>query len=218
VTDRTSSQMRHVGVYGRYARQASRLTVLGGVSRVKHDTVHGVTDGLASSSAHADYDSDSLFSRLEYGHTFPLGRTVSVEPQAGLQYARVKIDGFTEAGAGVLNLISRDRRLSSQRSILGGRVLKTFGPATATGTRVEVRAAWAHEFTLVGSVPMRFLGDTAGNDFDLTSPARFQNSAILGASVAGQAFRHVKFLTSIDGDLGGAIRLWTASVGVRAEW
>jgi outer membrane autotransporter protein len=141
-----------------------------------------------------------------------------VEPQAGFQSARVAIDGFTEDGAGVLNLMAPDRRVWSQRSILGGRAVKTFGRASGAGTSVEVRAAWAHEFNPLGSVRMRFLGDTAGNDFDLSSPARLQNSAILGATLAGDAFRHLKFLTSVDGDVSGAIKLWTASVGVRAEW
>ena len=81
-----------------------------------------------------------------------------------------------------------------------------------------MRAAWAHEFNPLASVRMRFLGDTADNDFDLASPARIQNSAILGATFAGEAFRHVKFLTSVNGDVSSAIKLWTASVGVRAAW
>ena len=33
---------------------------------------------------------------------------------------------------------------------------------------------------------MQFLGDTADNAFDLASPARIENSAILGATFAGE--------------------------------
>jgi uncharacterized protein with beta-barrel porin domain len=218
VVDRTSSQMRHVGGYARYARGASRVTALGGGSRVENETARSVSDGLAFGAAHARYDAGTLFSRVEYGHSFPLGGGVTLEPQAGFQYARVNIDGFTEDGAGVLSLVSASRRLSSERSFLGGRAVKTFGRADAADTRVELRAAWAHEFNPVGSARMRFLGDTAGNEFDLTSPARFENSAVVGATFAAKAFRRVRFLTSVDGDFGGAVRLWTASVGLRAEW
>jgi uncharacterized protein with beta-barrel porin domain len=218
VSDRTWSRMLHAGFYGRYTRGASRVAMIGGASGVTNNTARSVTDGVTSSSAHAAYDGGSLFSRIEYGHAFSAGPTVSVEPQVGFQYARVTVDGFTEAGAGPLSLVVPGRRLSSQRSIVGGRAVKTFSRATAADTTVELRAAWAHEFSPLGSVRMRFVGDTAGNAFDLTSPARLHNSAILGASLVGGAFRHLKFLTGVDSDLSGPIKLWTASVGLRAEW
>jgi autotransporter-associated beta strand protein len=218
VSDRSSSRMRHVGVYGRYAQAGSRLSVLGGVSSVANDTARLVSDGVGSSTARATYDGNSLFSRLEYGYTFSLGSNMRVEPQLGFQTARATIDGFTEAGAGVLNLVAPNRRVASQRSFLGGRAVKTFTRSNATDTRLEVRAAWAHEFNPLGGVSMRFLGDTAGNEFDLEAPARFQNGAVMGATFAGEAFRHIKFLTSVDGTFSGAVTLWTASVGIRGEW
>jgi fibronectin-binding autotransporter adhesin len=210
--------MLHVGVYGRYTRQASRFAATAGGSRVTNETTRSVTDGVTSSLARTAYDGDNLFSRIEYGHAFALGTTVGVEPQVGFQYARVDFDGFTEAGAGVLNLIAPARRLTSQRSIVGGRAFKTFSRASGDDTELEVRAAWAHEFNPLGSVRMRFLGDTADNDFDVTSPARMHNSAILGASVEGKVFKRVRFVTSVDGDLSSTIKLWSATVGVRAGW
>ena len=53
VSDNSSSQMRHVGVYGRYARNASRLSVIGGGSHVESKTARWITDGFALSSANA---------------------------------------------------------------------------------------------------------------------------------------------------------------------
>jgi fibronectin-binding autotransporter adhesin len=184
---------------------------------VRNETSRSVTDGIALSGARAAYDGSNLFSRIDYGRTFSISKTVSVEPEAGFQYVRVKVDAFTEQGAGVLNLMAPARRLSSQRSILGARTDKTFGPASAD-TTLELRAAWAHEFSPIGTVRMRFAGDTADNAFDLTSPARMHNSAVLGASLVGKAFKRLKFLTSIDGDLSGPIKIWTASAGLRAAW
>ena len=218
VSDNSTSQMRHVGVYGRYARNASRLSVIGGGSHIESKTARWITDGFALSSANAQYDGGTLFSRVEYGYAFPLGGRVSLEPQGGFQYARLSVDGFAEQGAGVLSLVAPDRRVSSQRSTLGGRVVKGFARADVEAARLEVRAAWAHEFNPLGSVNMRFLGDTAGNEFALASPVRIQDSAIIGATFAGDAVRHVRFLTSVDGDLNRAIKVWTASIGLRAEW
>ena len=218
MTDRTSSSMRHFAGYGRYTHGGSRFALLGGGSGLKNETLRSVMDGISSSMAQASYDGSTMFSRAEYGYTFSLGKTVSVEPQAGFQYARVTIDGFTEEGAGVLNLVTPERNLKSQRSTLGGRAIKTFERASAADTRIELRAAWAHEFSPLGSVRIRFLGDDAGNNFDLASPARIENSAIVGATFAGELFKRVRFLTSVDGNVGSAVKLWTASVGIRAVW
>ncbi len=218
VSDLTSSRMRHFGAYGRYVRAGSRLSVMGGLSTIKNDSARLVSDGIGASTARAAYDGRSPFTRLEYGYTFSLGGNVNVEPQVGWQAGWTTIDGFTEEGAGVLNLEVPDRRVRSQRSFVGGRAVKTFGRANGADTQLEVRGAWAHEFNPFGSVRVRFLGDTAGNNFNLEAPARFENGAVMGATFAGQAFRNVKFLTSVDGTFSGAVRLWTASVGIRGEW
>ena len=65
---------------------------------------------------------------------------------------------------------------------------------------------------------MQFLGDTADNAFDLASPARIENSAILGATFAGEGvpprqvpdqrqWRSEQRDQTVDG-----------SIGFRAEW
>jgi uncharacterized protein with beta-barrel porin domain len=80
------------------------------------------------------------------------------------------------------------------------------------------RAAWAHEFSPLGSIRMQFVGDTANNTFEVVSPARLHDSAVIGASASGKAFKRVKFVTSVDGDVSKAVKVWTANVGLRAEW
>jgi len=87
----------------------SSLSVLGGGSHVESNTDRWVTDGFAVSSAHANYDGGTFFSRAEYGYTFALGGSTTLEPQGGFQYSRLSLDGFTESGAGVLNLVAPDR-------------------------------------------------------------------------------------------------------------
>src|SRR5690606_20313102 len=172
MSDRTSSRMRNFGLYGRYARGASRLSLLGGVSTVENTTFRTVTDGVSTAAAHAAYDAQSIFSRIAYGHAIGFRGHVTLEPQAGFQYARLSMDGLAEEGAGVLSLIAPERRTVSKRSTLGGRVVKSFGASPDTGTRVEIRGAWAHEFDGLSTTRMRFAGDTASNPFDLSSPSQ----------------------------------------------
>jgi autotransporter-associated beta strand protein len=214
VDDRSTSSLLQGALYGRYTHGASRLAIVAGGGRVTNDTTRQVTDGFGAWGAHSTYDGSNLFGRIEFGRTLPIGPTFSVEPQAGFQYVRVSVDGFTEDGADALNLMAPGRHLSSQRALFGARAVKTFGAETT----LDVRAAWAHEFSPFGSMRVRFLGDNAANAFDITSPARIHNSAIVGGTVTGRLFRGVRFLASAGGDLSGAIKLWTASVGLRAQW
>jgi hypothetical protein len=55
-------------------------------------------------------------------------------------------------------------------------------------------AARAHEFDLLVAMTMRLAGDNARNGFDVTSPARLGNSAIVGSSSGlwrnGEHFRY----------------------------
>jgi uncharacterized protein with beta-barrel porin domain len=215
VSDRTTASMLQVAGYARYERGASRLAAIAGGSGVKNNTTRSVTDGVAFSGTHAAYDGSNLFSRIEYGRTFASG-SQRVEPQIGFQYVHANVDGFTEQGAGVLNLVVPARHLSSARSIVGARAFKTFG--RSDGVTLGARAAWAHEFSPLGSVTMRFLGDTGSSTFDVTSPARLHDSALVGASATGKAFKRLKFVTSVDGDVSRQVKVWTANVGLRAEW
>jgi hypothetical protein len=215
VSDESVSQGRHAALYAQYADGPSRLTFVGGVSRTKNTTSRPVTDGAGAWTAGARYDDRTEFARVQYGRTFALPGRLSVEPQAGLQYAELTVDGFTEQGADVLSLVAPERTVSSTRSFLGGRLVKTFGRSAA---RLEARAAWAHDFNTVESVSMRFLGDTADNAFGLASGVQLRNSAVVGGTVMGRVFRHLTLLGSVDGIAGGPVRLFTASVGLRADW
>jgi outer membrane autotransporter protein len=216
--DRATSRTLHGGVYGRYERAASRLAVIFGGSGGAIETTRAIDDGLGLWGAHARYDGRNVYSRIEYGQTLSLGRALRLQPEAGFQYVRVHTDGFTEDGAGVLDLLSPARQVSSRRSLVGARLDRLFGSQAGANTTFQVRAAWAHEFDPMGAMRMQFAGDNAANGFDVTSPARLNNGAVFGASLFGKATRRISFLTSFDADLSRRIKLWTASAGLRAAW
>ena len=89
------------------------------------------------------------------GHTWSAGATVGYDapvggltlgPFAGARYARVRTDGFTEEGAGALNLSIGGTRATSLTGSLGVRLGGVF---TADTVKVapHVRLAWEHEFS-----------------------------------------------------------------------
>lgn len=89
------------------------------------------------------------------GNTWSAGATVGYDapvggltlgPFAGARYARVRTDGFTETGAGSLNLAIDGTRATSLIGSLGVRLGGVFTADTAT-VAPHVRLAWEHEFS-----------------------------------------------------------------------
>jgi outer membrane autotransporter protein len=189
-----------------------------GLGDWNNNTVRGVTDGVTFSKAKAAYGGYGIFSRIEYGRLFEAGKSVVVEPQVGVQFTRTSLEGFTEDGAGILNLVMPDRRLASQRTRLGVRATTTLPFASALTLMVEGRAAWAHEFSPPGSVTVRFAGDTATRGFDLEAPEWARNSALIGASLVGSRGRRLQFFVNVGGEINRTVTGWTGDGGVRAGW
>jgi outer membrane autotransporter protein len=214
--DRTRARMLQVGTYGRYRKNASRIDGAFGFGGHWNNTTRSITDGVAVPVAHASTGGRSLASQIEYGYRFTLGNGIGLEPEAGFQYGRLRLDGATEEGAGALGLIIPDRRVGSRRTLAGGRVGKSFDRGTPF--TVEGRASWAHELNPIGDLHMRLVGDSWTNGFDLSAPDQLRNSAVLGFSIAGNRAKRLRFFANVDAEISGPMTNVTANVGVNRSW
>jgi outer membrane autotransporter protein len=214
----TTSRLLHVGFYGNYNRSNSRVGAMVGLGNWNNNSSRDVTDGVTFSKAKAEYGGYGIFSHLEYGRLFEVGKSVIVEPQVGLQLTRASLDGFTEDGAGALNLMVPDRRMVSKKTRLGVRATSALPFGSALHLMVEGRAAWAHELNPLGGVTVRFAGDTATGGFDLQAPELARNSALVGASLVGSSSRRLQFFASVGSEINRTVSGWTGDAGVRAGW
>ncbi|MEX0794492.1 MAG: autotransporter domain-containing protein, partial [Pirellulaceae bacterium] len=82
---------------------------------------------------------------LERGWIFR-SRAREIRPFAALNYVHVAQDGFTETGAGTMNLNVGDVRTHALRGLLGGRASWTRQTSSGVAFRPELHAAWMHEF------------------------------------------------------------------------
>jgi autotransporter-associated beta strand protein len=214
--DRTRTRMLQVGAYGRYRRSASRIDGAIGVGGHWNNTTRAITDGLAIPVAHASIGGTSLASQIEYGYRFTIGHGIGVEPEAGFQYGRLRFDGATEDGAGVLALVVPERRVTSRRTLTGARVGKSFDGGTPL--MIEGRASWAHELDPIADVHMRFAGDTWTDGFNLSAPDQLRNSAVVGVGIAGNRAKRLRFFANVDAEISGPLTNVTANVGVNKSW
>jgi uncharacterized protein with beta-barrel porin domain len=216
VDDHTSARMLQVGTYGRFHRGGSRLDGVFSVAG-DHNTVwRTITDGVASTPSKAGYDGRGIASQIEYGYRVPLGNGLSVEPQGGVQYGRLWLDGTAEEGGDVLGLIVPARRASSRRTLAGGKVTKALG-ILPSQLLFEGRASWAHEFSPLGDLRMRFAGDSVTGGFNVAAPDQLRNSAVVGFSLAGNT-RRMRVFANVDAEISGPATGWSGSVGLNRSW
>jgi outer membrane autotransporter protein len=109
-----------------------------------YDNERNVTVGgfnRVASSDHEGYDV-SAFGQLAYA--IPLDRW-TLTPSVSLHWVHLEQDGYTETGAGPANLIVNDTDHDAIRSVLGGRLSRTF---ELQGLKVmpEAWAGWAFDW------------------------------------------------------------------------
>jgi outer membrane autotransporter protein len=215
--DRTRAHLLQLGAYSRYVKNGSRLDGTIGFGGQSSKTTRLINDGVIAPTASARYDGRAFVSQVEYGHTIGLRNGFAIEPQAGFQYGRLSLDGVTEDGAGVLGLIVPDRVATTRRSLAGARIGRTFDNQTLP-LMVEGRASWAHEFSLLRDVHMRFIGDATTNGFDLAAPNQLRDSAVVGFSIAGNRSKGLRVFANVDAEISGPMTGWSGNVGINKIW
>jgi uncharacterized protein with beta-barrel porin domain len=134
--------------------------------------------------------------------------------QAGTQ----RFDATTETGAGAVSLVLPQRTTSSQRSLLGGRMTRTFGSAGRDTLFVEARGAWAHEFDPRGSMHARFAGAPDSDGFFIPPIGQLRNAAVLGASVYSGTRERFRLFADITSELGDDLQGLSGSAGFGFRW
>jgi autotransporter-associated beta strand protein len=212
--DRESGTFTHIGVYGRYADSSSRIDAAIGYSHVDHDVSRSMTDGINTVAAIAKNHGNGVAVQLEYGRLFDLTRTWSVEPSAGLQAGAFQQQGFVEGGGNVLALAVPSHTAQSERMLLGSR----FAYVPRQGVRMETRGAWAHEFRHLDDVLVHFNGDPSATTFPISPSMDLRNSALLGVGLGVEAGPRLRLFADFGGEIGGASRIWSGTIGLTRSW
>jgi len=179
--DRTSAKGGNLSLYAQY--EGKPFYVVGqlnaGVSG--YDSRRYI--GLTGQAADADYRGWQIGARVDAGMPLALGGGWQATPMAGLAYVHSRVDGYTESGAGALNLSVDESRNNALTGSLGGRVsydrtadgltwtpyLQAVASYDFAGRRPETTARFlpvgSPTFVTQGAKPARLGGDfTAGLD------------------------------------------------------
>jgi outer membrane autotransporter protein len=208
---RTRNQQ--LGAYGRYRDGAWYLDGIASYARQNTDASRLVVVGPLVRTASGSYDGHAWAAHLETGYSFGSGIT----PMAAVSWLRQTQDAYAEQGAGALNLNVPAQRFESFRTLLGARAAHTFQASGARWT-LEGHAAWAHEFDDPVAASARLAGDPTAAVFSVTGPAVPRDSAVIGAGIATELKRDLRFYADINTELNGQQRTYALGAGLRYQW
>ncbi len=183
-----SANNYHVGAYGGVGATTSYeagFGLLGALAYTWHDydTSRAITTGVFSQTASADYDGGTFNAQLRARYGFELAAAESnivFSPIVGFDFGEGRTDGFSETGAGGLNIITDSSSFSSRRSVLGFEIANTFSAGQKT-VKASIGAQWLHEFADVSQTTNLALeGSVTG--FTNVSPVQARDSFVINGS------------------------------------
>jgi uncharacterized protein YhjY with autotransporter beta-barrel domain len=141
---RTDGDSRQGSLYGNFARDAFSLSAVLSYAENRYDASRSILFGTTDRGAKSRYDGHQIAGYLEGGYTFG-SRGLEITPLVSLRYMRLHLDGFTETGAGSLNLTVDSRDYDMLQSGLG---VKMGRPFLREGARFlpEVHLKWMYDF------------------------------------------------------------------------
>jgi len=138
------------GVYAGYDSADSgffaNAYVVGGVNDLEQD--RRIVFGAVNRTASSDSDGWQLSTGAQTGYLFDLDRAGNWQagPVAGLTYTYLENCGYTETGAGALNLTVNSWDTDSLRSALGGKLRGRWQLSNDVALEPVITAQWLHEF------------------------------------------------------------------------
>lgn len=206
-----------LALYGRWLTDTQYLDASIGSSYHRSESSRRVTVGGFDRLASADYDAYGLSLSAEVGHTTYTSATDRITPFAGLAYAYLKRDGFSEDGAGSANLVVDGETEASLRSRLGVRVQTRYTTTAGREFDWDLEAAWAHEFQNRGaSLTAGFEGATT--IFTVDGPDLDRNRMQLGLGLHTALDDQRLLRLGYVGEIAGSDNRHALSASYRMTW
>ena len=183
----------------------------------QYETQRGVAFGGFNRIAVGDYDGDEIAGYLEGGRSFDL-RGGLIQPYLALQIIRLSRDGFTETGAGALNLVVADEDVNSVQGSLGVRMAKEYKTKGGTVLVPEGRLRWTHEFSSDDYlVNARFAGSPAGS-YVVKGDRPDRDRLALGLGLTAKLQKNLDLFLDYDADISGDMFANAVTAGIIYRW
>jgi uncharacterized protein with beta-barrel porin domain len=179
---------------------------------LERDINFGGLDRAANSST----TGNQLNGYGEMGYDLRL-RPVVLTPAVNLSYSKLWLNGFTETGAGALNLTVGPQNAQSLQTGVGGKIALPMQRNSVTVTP-QAYAFYQHEYS-DSSRTLDARLSQAGNGFDFVTDAAHRNFAVVGADVTIATKKNLKVQLDYNAEVGrGNYTAHYVSAGLRWEF
>ncbi|MBE0621831.1 MAG: autotransporter-associated beta strand repeat-containing protein [Burkholderiales bacterium] len=213
ISDSGRSRGNALGVYASYVAGPWTYKGIAGTAWNANHMDRNVMVGAIARSATSDFDSRSQSLYAEA--TYDIQQTgFMLQPLAALSYVRTRTEGYTETGAGALNLQVAAQTTESTRTLLGAKTVHQLGRL-----KLEPRLLWAHEFGNVNA-PMSasLAGAPAAGSFQVSGVALKRDSVILGFGASGELRKGIDLYADIQSETNSRQHNLALFVGLRGVW
>ncbi|MEA1673204.1 autotransporter domain-containing protein [Nitrospirillum sp. BR 11163] len=180
----------------------------------QYDTARTLGFGGLSRTAFGHTKGDELSAGVTAGYRVRVSN-LTLEPQAGIQWLKVGRDGFTETGAGALDLVLQDLDATALQSSVGGRASASWKTDGGTVITPALRAAWLHDFRDRALTSQAAL---AGTTFAVTGPDTGANALGIGGGLTLQEGDNLNLYANYDGTLRRHETDHVFTAGFRLSW
>ncbi|MEK7751439.1 MAG: autotransporter outer membrane beta-barrel domain-containing protein [Acidobacteriota bacterium] len=142
----------------------------------------------------------------------------SITPFARLQGTTVSQSGFSESGAGALNLNVAPQTTGSARSVLGAELAGAFGAEGREKLAMQLRLGWAHEYANTARPVTANFAGAPGSNFTVFGAAPQTDSATFSLAANTAVAPGVSFYARYDGEMGAGISSHALNGGLRVTW
>lgn len=166
--------------YASYTADDWYLNLSGGVVRHKYDTKRLINFTGVNGVANGSYNGLQSVLSAQAGYPIRLDEQTVLTPIAGLNYSRLKQDGYTESGGNGAALSVESSKSSSLTSDLGGKLERWYDTSYGRLTP-SVQLTWRHEYrdTRMRSVANYALDTSGSTSFTAYGPTPTSDTGIM---------------------------------------
>ena len=212
-SDSGHSRGSALSLYGSYLSGPWTFKGIAGLAWNSNRMDRSVVAGAIARTANSNFDSrsGSLYAEATYEVKM---RSYTLQPLAALSHVSTKTEGYTETGAGALNLQVSEQTTRSTRSLLGAKTIHEAG-----GLKLEPRLLWAHEFgNLNAPLTAQLSGAGAAGAFQVSGVELKRDSLVLGIGASGEVRKDWQLFADAQADVNARQRGYSFFVGVRGAW
>lgn len=208
-------------LYASFTAGAFYVDALAGYGYNDNSMTRQITlPNLASRLAQGRTGANQFLGQVEAGYRIAIDgpAALALTPFARLQGTTVNQAGFTESGAGALNLTVAQQTSGSARSVLGAEIAGAFGAEGHEKLAVQLRAGWAHEYASTARPVSANFAGAPGTNFTVFGAAPQTDSAIISVAANTAIAAGARLYLRYDGEVGAGISSHSLSGGFRATW